>query len=211
MPLPLTTGAERTVRASLRSARAGWALTLAMPLSVHCLWPWAYDRGVESVRELPWIWAWAEPRPVQWTVWFIAVFALAVFGLPHAVAVRWQERAPRLVAVVDPLRGVGYRSAPPRTWDAASVEAGVRWACRLFAVRSCWALASLNAFNVVVWWTFFVWERGPHGARSIPPPSDYLPFLAAVAVLTVACFPTRGRILRLLPAREPPPSAEAQR
>jgi len=195
----LSPAADRTVRSCLWRSRASWGLTLVMPLGVHCLWPWAHRMGLERASASPEWWGWTEPRPPQWTAWFIVVFALVAVGFPRAMEQRWRPRCPRLVTAIDPLRGAGYRGAPALRWEEASVERAVRWACRMFAVRVAWTLGVLNALSAVSWWAFVDWQCGGHFGCRLPPPSNYLPLLFAGMALTLACVPTRARVLRLLP------------
>jgi hypothetical protein len=194
----LSPSADHAVRACLWWSRVTWGLTLAMPVGLHCIWPWAYRYGLERARTNPEWWGWREPRPTQWTAWFIVVFALVAIGVPRAMEQRWQERAPRIVVAIDPFRG-GYRSAPLLRWDEASVERAVRWACRVFATRIAWALGVFNALSAMSWWVFTGWRCGGHWGCRFPPPSNYVPLLVAGTVLTLACFPTRARVLRVLP------------
>jgi hypothetical protein len=201
----LSPTADRTVRSCLWRSRASWGLTLLMPLGLHCLWPWVHRVGLERERVNPEWWGWTEPRPPQWTAWFIAMFALVAIGLPRAMEQRWRSRGPRIVTATDPLRGVGYRSAPPVRWDEASVERAVRWACRVFAVRIAWTLGVLNALSAMSWWAFAGWRCGGHHGCHFPPPSDYVPLLFAGMALTLACVPTRARVLRVLPPCSEPP------
>jgi hypothetical protein len=195
----LSPTADAVVRACLRWSRVTWALTLVMPLGLHCLWPWAYRMGVERARSNPEWWGWTDPRPPQWTAWFIVVFALVALGFPRAMEQLWQPGGPRPVTAMDPMRGVGYRSPPPVRWDEPSVERAVRWACRVFTIRMAWTLGVLNALSAVSWWAFTDWECGGHFGCRLPPPSNYVPLLFAGMALTLACVPTRARVLRLLP------------
>jgi hypothetical protein len=132
------------------------------------------------------------------------VFALVAFGFPRAMEQRWRRRAPRLVTAIDPVGAVGYRSRPPVRWDEASLDRAVRWACRVFATRMAWTLGVLNALSAVSWWAFADSRCGGHFGCHLPPPSDYVPLLFAGMLLTLACLPTRGRVLRALDHRGSP-------
>jgi hypothetical protein len=169
-----------------------------MPRGLHVLLPWGYRVGLEKALRNPDAWGWLPPRPLQWTVWFIGVFIVIAIGAPRALEARWQHRAPTLAWVVDPLRVTGYRATPGRCWDDAAGERAVRWACRLFATRVAWTLGTLNALALYARASFAAWECGGHWGCQLPPPSDYLPLLMAAFALTLACLPTRRRVLRVL-------------